>query len=67
MHRQQEQQLLAAFRAMHAEDRVLMIEFARDRAADYARTRTHLQLVICQSSPSHGAAFGDASSERKYI
>lgn len=67
MQSQQEQQLLSAFRAMHPDDRVLIIEFARDRAKEQSGIKSNLQLVISNSSPFHGSTLCGSSGERKYI
>lgn len=63
----QEQQLLSAFRAMHPDDRVLIIEFARDRAREQSSIKPNLQLVFSNPGPLHGATLGSGSGERKYI
>lgn len=42
MFKQQEEDLLAAFRRMHPEDRELLIDFARTRAASCVRPNLSL-------------------------
>lgn len=59
--RDQELILLEAFRRMHPEDRSLLVDFAKARAAVHAIEKPKLRLIICRSTPSQSAALGSRS------
>lgn len=61
MQKQQEEMLLAAFRAMHPEDRLILISFAHTRAERYAKSRRDLRLVVTGAHPPKRIALGNAS------
>jgi hypothetical protein len=61
MQEQQEAVLIAAFRQMHQEDRALIIEYARARAAAHTKSQPTLQLVVSNLSPASRPTLGRAS------
>lgn len=59
--RDQEQILLDAFRRMHPEDKSLLVDFAKVRAAAYTIEKPKLRLIICRPDPSQSAALGSST------
>jgi len=53
-----EVRLLAAFRAMHMEERELLLDLAEKTAARSLAARPVLRLVVCDPGPAGNVSFG---------
>lgn len=59
--------LVAAYIAMHPEDREFLLDHAEERAAVQINARPHLTLVGRNLAPASSAPLRDASSEANNI
>ena len=62
MIKQQETELLSSFRIMHPEDRLFLMDYARERANENIKAKSHLSLVVTSTRPSFMTSFGSGSS-----
>lgn len=60
-----EVRLLAAFRAMHVEERDLMVDLAEKTAARSLAARPMLRLVVCDPGPAGAVPFGSTARKIK--